>query len=363
LSLWRAEVVFRVVTLVICLFLIVKWQPIYRHAGVALAVGAAMIVVTAGGSWLALRARAHNVPFVLADVIVTAGLTALTAGAQTPIQLHGQMLTLTTIWAAGPTIEAAFVLGPVGGLFAAAVQFVVSALLAQTWQGRTLNSAVLLLIVGAVVGFVARVAVRAENELRSAASLQAAVAERERLARPIHDGVLQLLALVSRTGRDADDPWGTLAQAAGEQEAALRSLLTTSTPTVIDLARRDLGEDLRALRSPRVTVSTPAERVQLPAQQATEVSHAVRAALANVATHAGDGAHAWVLLESGTDDVRITVRDDGVGMPAGRLDDAEREGRLGIAQSVRGRIRELGGTCTVTSAPGEGTSFEIVVPR
>ena len=42
---------------------------------------------------------------------------------------------------------------------------------------------------------------------------------------------------------------------------------------------------------------------------------------------------------------------------------AERDGRLGVAQSVRGRIRDLGGDCTVASAPGEGTSLEMVVPR
>ena len=76
---------------------------------------------------------------------------------------------------------------------------------------------------------------------------------------------------------------------------------------------RDLGDELRGLRSARVTVSTPAEAVPLPADTAREIGDAVRAALHNVEQHAGDGAHAWVLLETLDDTVLVTVRDDGVG--------------------------------------------------
>jgi len=59
----------------------------------------------------------------------------------------------------------------------------------------------------------------------------------------------------------------------------------------------------------------------------------------------------------------VTVRDDGVGMPAGRLDAAEHEGRLGVVASIRGRIEDVGGTVSVVSAPGEGTEVELRVPR
>ena len=53
----------------------------------------------------------------------------------------------------------------------------------------------------------------------------------------------------------------------------------------------------------------------------------------------------------------------GPGMPAGRLEQAEAEGRLGVARSVRGRVEDLGGTVTVVSAPGQGTEVELRVPR
>jgi signal transduction histidine kinase len=59
----------------------------------------------------------------------------------------------------------------------------------------------------------------------------------------------------------------------------------------------------------------------------------------------------------------VTVRDDGAGMAPDRLAEAEAAGRLGVAQSIVGRIGELGGTVTITSRPGAGTEVEMRVPR
>jgi signal transduction histidine kinase len=50
-------------------------------------------------------------------------------------------------------------------------------------------------------------------------------------------------------------------------------------------------------------------------------------------------------------------------MPPGRLAAAVRDGRLGVAASIQGRLRELGGTAIVSGAPGEGTEVELRVPR
>ena len=353
LSLWRAVSLFRLVSLAVAVFLITRWQPIYAHPGLAAGTAVAMIVVTAAIGWLAVIGRAHHPAVVLADVVVTAGLTLLTIPAQTTAQQHGGMVTLTTLWAAGPTMEAAFLAGPLGGLAAALAQFAVTTSIAQTWQGRTLYSGVLLVVTGVVVGYVARLAVRAEAELRAAAGAQAALAERERLAREIHDGVLQVLGLVARGG---DDP---LAAEARRQEAALRALITSSPGE--DAPSLDLADALRALRSATVTVAAP-DRLVLPRPLATAVRDAVRAALHNVERHAGVGARAWVFVEEAEGELRATVRDDGAGFAPGRLDDAERDGRLGVAHSIRGRVADLGGTATITSTPGEGTTIEMTVP-
>ena len=87
------------------------------------------------------------------------------------------------------------------------------------------------------------------------------------------------------------------------------------------------------------------------------------AALDNVRRHAGPGARVWILLEDEGDGARVTVRDDGAGFETGRLAEAAGRGRLGVAQSMRGRVTDLGGTTTIHSRPGEGTEVEFWVPR
>ena len=363
LSLWRAACLFRVATLAICLFLIVYWQPIYRHPMVALLAGAGMVAVTAALFAAGMSGWAHRRSVVLADLVCTLGLTALSIPAQTTAQQHGGMVTLTTIWAAGPTIEAAFVAAPLGGVVVAFVQYGLAAFIAEQWQGRTLYSGVLLVLTGAVVGAVARFAKRAEDDLRVAEATRAATEERERLARSIHDGVLQLLALVHRAGARADGEWPRLAAAAAEQETALRALIASQSAPSPHTGMRDLTADLRTLGSPRVTVAAPAEAVLVDAGAAVELTDAVRAALHNVVMHAGEDARAWVLLDALDDELHVCVRDDGVGIEPGRLEQAVGDGRLGVARSIRGRLAELGGTCTITSAPGGGTEVEMVIPR
>jgi signal transduction histidine kinase len=112
-----------------------------------------------------------------------------------------------------------------------------------------------------------------------------------------------------------------------------------------------------------VSVVTPAEPVRLASDAARETASAVRAALDNVRRHCGAGAKAWVLVEDEGRLVTVTIRDDGPGIPAGRLDEAAGDGRLGISQAIRGRIRDLGGSVRISSAPGSGTEVQLRVPR
>ena len=89
----------------------------------------------------------------------------------------------------------------------------------------------------------------------------------------------------------------------------------------------------------------------------------MEAALSNVRHHVGQDAEAWVLLEDLGDRWVVSVRDDGPGIPEGRLEASAGEGRLGVRQSIVGRLQDLGGTATVHSAPGQGTEWELSVPR
>jgi signal transduction histidine kinase len=173
--------------------------------------------------------------------------------------------------------------------------------------------------------------------------------------------VLQVLALVQRRGAEAGGEAAELGRLAGQQEAALRALISGGT---FDGA----GEvDLRALLltegSEQVTVSAPADAVPLKKEAAEELTAAVRAALANVRRHRGERARAWVLVEDEPDAVIVTIRDEGPGIPAGRLAEATSAGRLGVSHSIRGRLRDLGGSATIASAPGEGTEVVLRLPR
>ena len=62
------------------------------------------------------------------------------------------------------------------------------------------------------------------------------------------------------------------------------------------------------------------------------------------------------------DSVELSVRDEGPGIPAGRLESAAAEGRLGVAESIRGRVADLGGTAELVTG-SFGTEWEISVPR
>jgi signal transduction histidine kinase len=363
LSLWRAAAAFRVVSVLICGYLIIRWRDLYAEPGVAYGVGAAMVVVTGLVVWLATTGRAHRLAFVIADAAVCVVLTLLSHVAQHPSQFHGGMPTLTSIWAAGPAIEGGLLLGSAGGVVAGLLQFGASVIVREGHDGRTYANGALLLIVGGIAGYVATLTVRAERQRASAEAELARQAERDRLTRSIHDGVLQLLGLVRRRGAAAGAEWADLAREAATQEAALRALITSEARDPTPAGGQDVAADLVGLRSERVVVSVPQTPVLLPSRVAGEVLDAVREALRNVALHAGADATAWVLVEDLRDEVVVTVRDDGVGIAPGRLDEAATEGRLGVAKSIRARVADLGGQTELRSTPGEGTEIEIVIPQ
>jgi signal transduction histidine kinase len=107
----------------------------------------------------------------------------------------------------------------------------------------------------------------------------------------------------------------------------------------------------------------PAQPVLLKKGAADELASATHAALDNVRRHCGDGARAWVLVEDEPDAVTVTIRDDGPGIPAGRLAEAAAAGRFGVSHSICGRLRDLGGSATISSVPGEGAEVELRLPR
>ena len=149
-----------------------------------------------------------------------------------------------------------------------------------------------------------------------------------------------------------------------EQERALRRWLSSADiDRDGDTQAIDLRTLLRRRESDRVSMSLPGTPVALERGVAAELDAAVGNALDNVRSHAGPDARAFVLLEDLGDSVAVSVRDDGVGIAAGRLEEAARQGHLGISKSIVGRLMSLGGSAQLHTDVGEGTEWEMRVPR
>ncbi|GAB5016186.1 hypothetical protein MAHJHV63_48890 [Mycobacterium avium subsp. hominissuis] len=217
---------------------------------------------------------------------------------------------------------------------------------------------------GLAIGMAATTARRAHEELQEASRLSATVAERERLSRHVHDGVIQVLALVAKRGHEIGGAASDLADLAGEQERALRRLVSSADFTTPgDASTTDMRTLLTRRHDDRVSISLPATPVTLDRHVADELDAAVGNALDNVRSHAGPHARAFVLLEDLGDAVTISVRDDGVGIADGRLEEAAQQGHVGISKSIVGRLAALGGSAQLHTDVGDGTEWELTVPR
>lgn len=361
--LWRAAVLLRVLTLPFAAGVVLVYLDEYARPGLALAAVGAMTGWTAVIAVRYLRPHDRLLGFVVLDLAVCCGLMTVSRLVLTPAQLAVDAVPLVpTIWVTGVVAAGAVYAGPAGGALFGAVVAAFNYGVRGYVDTDLTRDMMLLVGVGFVLGLAAAASRRSAARLEAALRTEAATAERERLARTIHDGVLQVLARVRQRGAHLDGEAGEVARLAGEQEIALRALVTAGPESTQD-GTADLAGRLRLLASGRTEVSVPATAVRLPVAMAGELAAVVREALANVALHAGPDAKAWVLLEDLGDEIVLSVRDDGVGLAPGRVAAAEREGRMGIARSMRGRVADLGGTLELETAPGAGVEWELRVPR
>ncbi|ASO23160.1 signal transduction histidine kinase [Actinoalloteichus hoggarensis] len=362
--LWRGAVILRIVTLLFAAAGVLVNIDRYSRPELGIAVLSAMAAWTGITTVLYLQPARRSDGLVLADLLLTQALVLASEYVLSPDQLAVSTTPLvTTIWAPGAVIVFAVRRGPAAGVLAGLLASVTNILPRGYLNIDLVRDAVLLTGVGLVLGLIAVTARHSEERLRRAVRLDAATTERERLARMVHDSVLQVLARVRRRGAELGGEAAELARLAGEQEVALRNLVSTAPQEPSESDEVDLGVGLRLLATSRVEVSVPATPVLLPSATAAELLAVVAEALTNVDEHAGPSASAWVLLEDLGDSVILSVRDDGVGIPAGRLAEAESAGRMGVCLSMRGRVSALGGTLTVETAPGAGTEWEARVPR
>ena len=342
--------------------------------------------------WLTVARPRPAWPVLAADLALAAAAN-LVAGLVMPAGSVGER----PYFAAGYPVAAAVTWGAARGVpggLAAGLALGVSLAAGQLANGVDLldaEPAVLLnlaggilnfMLAGGAVGLVARLLERSAEQLRQATEetirareRAARLAERESLARQIHDSVLQALTLVHKRGRElaagGPVPAGqvaALAEMAAGQERALRALILRDpederspggAPGETVSLRAALEAVAGAEGSLPVTVGATGA-LWLPARHVEELAAAVRQALDNVVEHAG-ASRAALFAEEDGGTVVVTVRDDGRGFAY----DERRllaEGKIGLAKSVKGRVEQLGGTMLVSSRPGAGTEVELRVP-
>jgi signal transduction histidine kinase len=364
--LWRAAQVFRLLSCIYAAgFQIAVNSDLSRPV-----LGWALFAVLIGWSTACaiayLRGFGRKSAWVIAEIVIVVVLMGSNKVVAAAHWAAENQTWPTTLWASNATISAAIQFGPAGGMLTGLAVMATNFAVKNYFNVNLGHNATIIieLAIGMAVGMAAQTARRAHEELQRAAQLSAAFKERERLSREVHDGVIQVLALVAKRGREIGGATAELADLASEQEHALRRWVSSAgVDQDEDSTTIDLRSLLRRRESDRVSMSLPGTPVALQRRVANELDAAVGNALDNVRAHAGGDAHAFVLLEDLGDSVTISVRDDGVGIAAGRLEEAARQGRLGISKSIVGRLMSLGGSAQLHTGLGEGTEWELCVPR
>lgn len=326
---------------------------------------AGLVVVLVMVGWTAFTVWAYADPARRNRVVLALDLAvALATLLVTPlVKGAGFSATVPGFWVMGALLACAVHGRWRAGLAAAVLLSAADLGIRQDISQTNYGNAYLLVLGGVVIGALAESLQRMAEQRDAAEREAAAAAERARLARAVHDGVLQVLALVQRRGAELGGEATELGRLAGEQEAVLRGLIHAqdAVPNDAGAGTVDVAAELARVQRPGVVVAGPGVPVELGAYAGRELVAAVTACLDNVARHA-PGASAWVLLEALPDRVEVSVRDDGPGISAGRLAEAAGQGRLGVSESIRGRLADLGGTATLTTG-ADGTEWELSVPR
>ncbi len=212
--------------------------------------------------------------------------------------------------------------------------------------------------------------------LAAKASQSAALQERGRLARELHDSVSQALFAMTMHARAAQlslakagmDDGGPLGRSVAQLAELARSALAEMRALIFELrpealaeeglvgALRKQGAALAAREQVQITVAGPDQPLGLGAGAEEHLYRIVSEALHNVVKHA-QADRAAVSVTAEADTIRVTVSDDGAGFDP----DVKHVSHLGLSTMAQ-RAEAIGADLTITSAPGAGTVVTLAVP-
>jgi signal transduction histidine kinase len=205
------------------------------------------------------------------------------------------------------------------------------------------------------------------------AAVDASESERRRIARDLHDGVVQDLAgtsfALSATARDPETDVRT-AERLAPMSRSLRSSLRALRSLLVEIYPPDLGVDglaaaLEDLVAPASSAGVGATVEVTGVDEASQDSvrlvwRVAQEAVRNSLRHA-DAGRLTVRVATAGDRLTLDVTDDGHGFPA-QPDGPSDTGGIGL-RALRDLVREAGGRLQVRSEPGAGTTVHLEVPR
>lgn len=377
LVLLRALVALRVAALVPPAVLLAVRRGELARPAVAVVVLLLMVAATgAAAVVLARRPRLLLDPRVLGCDLVLAGVILAADGWVLGAESVFDAPALGAVWPLAPVMSIGLAAGPAVGAAAGAAcalaRLVGAAapdvaanplddLIGSIGPGParlvpTVSLVALYLTAGAGAAYIGRLQRRAEAQIASARA-------REEVARALHDGVMQTLAIIQRRSPDPD-----LARLARDTDRDLRAFLDARDSVDGGRSPTRVAEAVRAAAmaaaarfdlDPQILIDDPDDRLDaVQPDTVAAIAGAVQEALNNVAKHAGTRrAVVYAGIDETTDRVLVSVKDDGVGFDPATL----RVGR-GLARSIRARLEEVGGDAEIRSTPGSGTEVRLWLP-
>ncbi len=255
-------------------------------------------------------------------------------------------------WPAGSIISGAIAFGVQAGLFLAVALGIASfvgeglnAGGANEWGVAASSKLALYVLAAAVAGYVTRRLRQAEEQVSVARA-------REEVARTLHDGVLQTLAVVQRRSDDQE-----LADLAREQDRELRHFLfgTGVDDKPLSAALHDAASRTERSFGLATQIVVADDLPDLTPAKVRAIGGAVGEALANAGKHAR-ATRVVVYVEPDDSGIFCSIKDDGEGFDP----ETAHEGQ-GLRRSVRGRIDDVGGRVEISSRPGRGTEIRLWV--
>ncbi len=199
---------------------------------------------------------------------------------------------------------------------------------------------------------------RINRELIAERAGRAREAERAEIAAHLHDSVLQTLAAIQQRS----EPGSEVARLARGQERELREWLFRAADGAEPPPRESIAVELRA-HAAELETRHPA-RFEIVAVGASDepapeaLLGSAREAMLNAARHAGG--EITVYIEFAPDRASVDITDRGPGLDLAALP----EGRMGVRESILGRMERAGGTARIVPGPGgAGTSVRLSMPR